>query len=407
MPHLIETYARSTGFKIDRPWLKEDFYALPFTKYITLASGSNQGAKNYDYWQEVIGILLPILSSSGISIVLLGSPSDPALQGVHDLRGKTSYAQSYYLIKNALMHMGNDSWTAHAAGFSNVPLVALYGSTDKTLHGPLWYRGDATVLLESHRGGAKPSFTANESPKTVNYIDPLDVVRAVLRLLDIPIPVLKHTQFIGAMYANSVIEWIPNAVVDPRFNPDAPVVARMDKHHDEAILVQTLQTGRKMHLFLKKPLADPNILNAFKASFLSYSHELTIDCPIPYVRAMKAAFPKVAFFSRLPSGDELNQLRFHFIDQTMIEQAMESTREDYLRESAKYLNEPAENTLDRASHIGTLEFKTNKYVLSQGQVYLSHAHLTANRPTTGINTDKVIDTSEFWLDLHHLLVTTT
>ena len=88
----------------------------------------------------------------------------------------------------------------------------------------------------------------------------------------------------------------------------------------------------------------------------------------------------------------------------MVEQANEATREDYLRESAKYLNEPEAKTLDRVAHLGTLEFKTNKYVISSGNLYLSHAHVAANQPTSGANTAPIIDVPEFWQDMQHMMV---
>ena len=180
MPNLIETYARSTGLLIDRPWMKEDFWPLPFERYITLGTGSGQVPKCYDYYQEVLNILAPYLSKAEIAVVLLGVKEDSALQGAPDLRGKTSLHQSYYLVNRALLHLGNDSWMAHAAGNLETPLVALYGSTDKTIHGPHWHGN--VKLLESHRRGNKPSFS-NESPKTINLIDPFDVARSVLDLL--------------------------------------------------------------------------------------------------------------------------------------------------------------------------------------------------------------------------------
>lgn len=400
---LIERYASACNLQIGKQHLLEKFYPLPFTRYITLQAGTSQNAaKNYPYYAEVIGILLPYLEKAGIKIVQLGGGDDAAMPYCHHTMKDTSLGQASYLLRSSLLHFGNDSIFGHRAGYLGIPLVLLWGCTSPANHSPYEFNAEKTIYLESHRWGRKAAFVQQENPLTIALIDPYDVARVVLKLLGIEHTISAHTHFIGPMYLNPVMEWVPDSPLDPRFNPELPFVARLDKHHDEAILIQTLQSGRKIHLFTKKPIENLGIFQAFKDAILSYSHELTLDCPATYVRTLKTQFPKTSFFSRLPAGDALDQLRFAFLDHTLIEQAVEQTREDYVRESAKYLNEDPAKTLDRMSQVAKLEFKTNKFVITRNTLFASYAHVKANLPLVDGKTGAVLDDPEFWADLNHL-----
>ena len=66
--HLVETYALSCGAKIDKPLIYEKYFPLPQVKYITFQPFSGAPSKNYDFWQQVIDILFPILQNKDISL---------------------------------------------------------------------------------------------------------------------------------------------------------------------------------------------------------------------------------------------------------------------------------------------------------------------------------------------------
>lgn len=402
---LIERYASACNLKIGKQFLLEKFYPLPFTRYITLQAGTNQNAaKNYPYFAEVIGILLPYLEKHGIKVVQLGGDSDIIIPHCHDTTKNSSLGQASYILRNSLLHLGNDSIFGHRAGYLNIPLVLLWGCTSPNNHSPYEFNKEKTVHLESHRWGRKAAFVQQENPLSIALIDPYDVARTVLRLLEIENTITQCTQYVGPMYQNPVIEWVPDAPVNGQFNPGMPFVVRLDKNHDENILIQTLQTQRKVHIFAKKPIENLGIFQAFKDNILSYSHEIDMECPIAYVRTVKTTFPKVSFFTRSKDGEYIKTLRFHFLDHTLIEQIVEQTREDYIRKSTEYLNEKPEKTLDRASHMDKLEFKTHKYILSQGKIFSSYYHVKKDLPFTEGKTEKLIDNPEFWNDLNHLLL---
>ena len=398
MPNLIETYSRSTGLKIDRPWMKEDFYPLPFTRYITLISGSGQAAKNYGAFQQVIELLLPYLKAAKIEMVLLGGKDDAALQNVTDLRGKTSYHQSHYILKRALLHLGNDSWTAHAAGWSDIPLVSLYGSTDAYIHGPHW-KADKTTLLASHRRGNMPSFSAQEFPRTIDYIDPFLVARSVLGLLEIPHTITQKTLNVGPAYSAQMMELVPNIVPASTFNPDLPIAVRMDLEHNEDILTQALQSGRKVNI-VTKAMISVGLLAHFKASILTYNHEVDEATPRDYIAQVKKLIKQTTFFTRTTDEVLLARIRFTFFDVTNVEQVTYKTKADLEKAIREYLHQP-DFSLDSALKSGTLKFKSQKYVLSKSKIYLSLAHERADVPMDSPGGDGVIDSDDWVRDLNH------
>lgn len=399
MPDLISTYARSTGLLIDEPWMKEDFWPLPFDSYITLGTGSGQAAKCYDYYQEVLNILAPFLASANIAVVLLGVKEDPALQGVHDLRGKTSLHQSYYLVKRAKLALGNDSWMSHAAGAVKTPLVSLYGSTDKVIHGPHWQ--GPVKLLESHRRGNKPSFS-NENPKTVNLIDPYVVAQAVLDLLQLNQSLPQRTIHMGGGYNQQVLEWIPNVLVNPQFNGHLPLAVRYDIVQNEQLLLQTLQSGRKVNIVTKSEI-NPQILAGFKQSILTYNHEVDETVSLDYVKAVRKINPAALFFTREKDLAKVAAIRFRLFDITTVQHVTDKTRDDFVTAARDYLNDP-NFTLDTGDKFPRLEFKTNKYVLSNGKIYLSLAHERAGLDKDAAGGNVVLDDDWFFHDQNQMMV---
>jgi len=408
MPNLIETYARCTGLKIDKPWLKEDFFPVSCTKFITLSAGSGQAAKNYDYFQHLVDLLNPVLSPLGINIIQLGDDKTPLLSGTYDLRGKMNIAQSTNLIRRAICHIGVDSWSAHASGALKAPLVAIYGTTSSIIHGPHWKNQSKTILLESHRNGKNPTFGAEGNPKSINLIQPEEIANSIFKILELPNKIDKKTFFIGQMHSFSIFDVVPNSVQLPNLSLDIPFSVRMDLEFNEQILLAILQTGRKVTIVTKKEI-NIQLLTAFRQNILSYNHEIDISCPTTYPSQVKSLIPNSIFFSREKDSDVLSKLRFYFFDHVNIEQVNYSTRSDFVRESASYLNKSEEEItklLDNSILSGILSFKTNKFILSNGSVYLSYSDLASgtSKPDFGCHDSKVTDSELFWRDLQHYYI---
>lgn len=401
---LLPRYATATCLKIGQQDLLEQFFPLPFAKYLVVHGSTGMPAKNYPHFPEVLNLIKPHLAAHGIEMVQIGGKDDPALPHCYHTQGKTSLHQANYIVGRAAGVLGGDSCWMHRAGYLGLPIVGLYGPTAVANHSPYEYNEDKSIFIESHRWGRKPTFASQEHQSTMNVIPPEQVANAVLKVLDIPHVFGHKTLFVGPMFYSAMMELVPNCVVEPQFNPHLPMTVRMDVEFNEQALYQVLQTGRKVHIFTNKEI-NLQMLTAYKASILSYTHELFDSCPKEYVKQIKALIPPAVFFSRETHEDVLSRLRFHFFEQCQIQQAPGFTRKDFERAAGEYLNVLPEKVLDNPEQMSKLEFKTNKFVLSKGKIYLSHAHARAEIPMeNGVLTGKVIDSDEFWRDLQHFYI---
>lgn len=407
---LIERYALSAGLQIGRQSLAETFYPLPFAQYITLHASSGMLGKNYPFYAEVLRLIQPLLSARDVQIVQIGGKEDAPLAGCHHLLGKTTFNQCAYVVRGALLHLGNDSVWGHRAGHVGVPLVQPFGPTDYRNHASYDADPAKTAFLESHRWGRQPTFASQENPPSIALIKPEDIADAVARLLDIPHDPFARSQFIGSNYLQTIIEVIPNMVPAPGLLPELPFVVRMDYEHNEQTLQAILQTGRRIHLFARAPI-NLNLLAAFKAQILSYNHEIDADCPVDYVNVLARIIPARSFFSRTDDAAALADLRFRFFGICTIDQLAHRTKDLYVKEMASYQHvseADARIELDKALLSGILRFRTNKYLLSRDRVYLSYAHQQADQasPALGANEGTVIDTETFWHETNHQMIYT-
>jgi hypothetical protein len=404
---LLERYALMTGLQIGDQDMLEQFYALPFTRYITLHAGSGMPGKNYPFFTEVINLIKPYLVAANIEVVQLGVKEDVAIPGCHHTMGKTTKHQANYLVSRTLLHLSNDSIWSHRVGHLGLPLVETFSTTSVENHSPFQFNEAKTRFISSHRWGKNPTFASQESPSTAMLIDPFLVAKSVLDLLSIPHSIVQRTLHVGQAYNATLFELIPNVVPSPQFNPEMPLAVRMDIEHNEQILAATLQTGRKVNLVLKAPI-NLQLITAFRASIQSFNYEIDESTPLDYVKSIKKTLQNLTFFSRTADLDELSRIRFKFFDIINVQHIPNKTRADFERESSEYQNtslDEAKKGLDSFLKDGRLRFRTNKFVLSQGKTYLSLAHSAADIPMEGDKRDGVVlDSAEWFRDINHYLV---
>ena len=157
--HLVEQYALACGAKIDNPTIEPSFFPIPFGKYLTLHASSGMEAKNYDYYNDVMRMIHPFLDKEGIKVVQIGAKEDKKILHCEHYTGGTSLKQTFYVIKNSLLHLGNDSFSTHVASGYNKPLVSIYSVLYKECCGPYWGDKEKQKLFEPNRAGKKCSFS--------------------------------------------------------------------------------------------------------------------------------------------------------------------------------------------------------------------------------------------------------
>jgi hypothetical protein len=209
--HLVENYALAAGARIGSPTIQASFFPVGSEKYITLHASSGMDSKNYDYYKDVVKILVPKIKSLGYDIIQIGEKGEASIEGATSLLGQTTIRQTLFVIKNADLHIGNDSFSCHAASAYNTPLVALYGPTRPECCGPYWGDKEKQEILAPDFSLLKPSYSKSEREKRINKIFPNKVAEKALNLLGIH----NDLEFIdpihlGESFHLSIIDVVPD-----------------------------------------------------------------------------------------------------------------------------------------------------------------------------------------------------
>lgn len=395
---LLELYAQSCGLKIDKQFLLESFYPIPFEKYITIQAGSGMAGKNYPYYNEVVNLIKNKLSEAGIEIVQIGGKDDPQILGVKSFLGKTDISQSNYIIKRSLLHFGNDSWLAHRAGELGIPLVVSYATTTPQNHGPYKYNKDKTILIESHRFGRKASFQAQENPSTISLIPPEQIANSILKLLDLA-GIERESLFVGTNYNESVVELVPNSVLAPQVQIGGAALVRMDYEFNEQNLFQNLQI-RKCAIVTNKEI-NLGILAQLKGNVPLMRVEIDNISP-DWIKSLKRTGIPVQFYSLEKDDKKVREMRLKYFEVCFFDTFIYPTREDFYKVSNTYLNIKTDIKVDTSN----LRFKSNKIILSNGKMYLSYAHLLVENNFTDLQNPvgEVIDNENFWKEQNYFYI---
>lgn len=371
--NLIETYATSSGLKIGEPFIYEKFFPIPFEKYVLIHAGGGQRAKQYDLYEEVLTLLIPILSKEGYNVLQIGAEDDPKLNFIADLRGSSSLGQTAYLIRNASLLIGNDSCNAHMASHFKTPHLVLFGSTSPKNHAPAF--GGKSIYLESHRNGNKPSFVSEENPKTINFIKPEEIANAALKLLNLEQRINIETLYIGPKFPIRFLELVMDTVMNPQAFPGAVPVARMDYLFDEDMLANNLQ-GRAFGIVTNKPI-NIELLKTFKRNIAGVVYLIEEGSSTKFVKDLmnNGIGYQVATYVQ---GEELGKLKLEFFDYGIIDARTTPTK-DTLENSDK---------MDISSLC-----KTNKFLLSKDEIFLSKKLWQEHKPTPSF------EENSFLLDL--------
>ena len=406
MPNLLTTYANACGLEINDMEVHDVFYPLQEGAYITIQGKSSQQTKDYDYLDEVIDVIYPILAQNKIRLIQIGAKDDVALKNCEHLQGKTTIRQALYVVKNAVAHLGVDSFAAHYAGFLAKPIVVLYGNTDKGVHGPHWQHALQTRLLESHRNGRTPSF-GQESPKTVNFIKVEDFVNAILEIFNVPQKYNRKSLYISENYNQKMLEYIPNFKLDHSQLPGSNLIVRMDYHFDEANLAHVAES-RNINIFTNKAI-NLDLLFKIKGKVNSLNFEVSQAIDPEYIKQLKKTAIKTAYFSREEDPATLAKLRLKFFDICPIIQHKNKTYEEFLNDASNYLNISKEQLLAEIYNSPNLLYRSNKFIISEGKVFLSKAAWKANEQAQSFEHNiqpigKKIVSPDFWEEFQHFYI---
>jgi hypothetical protein len=394
--HLAERYALGTSSKIETPYVLDTFYPLSAKKYITFHPISKD-SKNYSHWEEVLVILSPILKEAGIVIVQVGGKNERPFPFCIHTQGTTSFNDLAYIIKNSLLHLSTDSIAAHFAGHFNIPQVCLFSNNYIECVKSYWGGDAKKILLEPERPpGRKPNFVLSENPKSIDTIKVEKIVESVCSLLGLVFSYPYKSLAIGPLFESPIVESVCNQVVDPKQFSAENIFCRYDLCPDELTLVNQMKVSR-INLFANKPIAE-NIIKCFALQIVELIYEINslepayIQSSLNFLNIAKSTGIRIVLISYLPKED-LAKIKLDFVDFPPILNKP-SGRPSFIE---AYIEKTGDASFEK------LFFKTKRFILSDGSVYLSSEHFAKNIKASGFNDNmgKVIDSNLFWREAEH------
>ena len=350
-------------------------------------------SKCYDYFQEAVNFLLPTLNKYGIGIVQIGGKEDAPIQGAENLQGGTNINQTAYIIANALLHLGNDSFAVHMASAFGVKNVGLYSITLPQIAGPYFNKQDSICLYPDNE---KPSFNPNETPKRINKIKPEEVSNSCLKLLfpdnDFISP---ETVYIGNRFKETIIETIPDNIIHPEFFKNSILNIRCDyvDNIDLNLLYNNI-AARKCCVVTDKPF-DLSPALQVKQNLTIVIYDITKNLNIEFIKALDNLGIKYvcAFNNKKGTQEELLNRKTLLIDYCGIEE-FSLIPDNFDKE---LLNQTG------------LKYKSNRILLSNGKVFSSRAALVSgvnseDPSNLSVDLDKIQDKNKFLEDLDYCMI---
>ena len=384
--HIVESTALTCGAKIDEPYIYKNFFPLPYEKYIVFAPQNKIPSKDYLYFQDVINCIFPRLENEGIKILYVGPKDGISYNGVINLNGRLTMSQVAYLIEKSMAFVGIDSFEAHVASVSNVPMICINSSTYANNTGPYFGDKSKQVIFESftRTGNKKPSINVNEVPRCINLIKPEEIANAIFKAININYQVPFKTVFIGEKYSHFTIQEVLSDSKRPTFNADSMVEIRADIHFNESELPPILSHYKKVLLITNKSI-NIDILKAFKPHIQALGYKITsADGDFTFLEAVRELGIKIILVSSLPQ-DQINALKIKYYEFGAIVKLKEYAPE--------FINELKKD-------IDKLYYRSSKIISSQDKVFYSVAarKLDINLENN-FEYQKVIDSPAFWENL--------
>jgi hypothetical protein len=386
---LLDTYALATASKIDKPYIFEQYFPLPFEKYITIQGQSKYEAKDYAYWQDVINLLVPVMEKNGIKIVQVGGPTEMPYQNVVDLRGRTDINQLAYIINRSNLHVGPDSLGTHLASVGDVPLIGLYSVSQSSVSGPHFGSPEKQICFDAYlrTRNKKPSYADKEHPKSIDLIMPEEIVDAAFKLLGLKETCPIKTVHMGSRYNSGIHrEFIPTKA-GPIANPEHPIEIRMDIHFDEAVLAQQLQLCRAIIITNKR--INKDLLKRFRGHIATLAYVIDDNDEPAFIKDIKDVGIHIALQTYL-TDEQIQDKKINYYEYGNI---------NILAGESKEVVDKLKPDIDN------LYYRSNKLVADGDKLFSSNcARVNGDEITNDFSYYKASDCPEFWRDLPFMTV---
>lgn len=380
--HLIENYALTAGCKISQPHIEPLFYPMEAEKYITIHGGSGMASKNYSYFENVIKLIKPELEKQNIKIFQIGEKNDPKIKGTESLLGKTQLRQTFFILKNATLHLGNDSFSTHVSAFYRTPVVALYGPVIANTCKPYW--GDERIqsLISPDYSYRKPSFAIKEDPKRVDEIFPDYVASECLRLLNLNNPYDQNKPVhLGRSFHTQVIDVVPECgpPSNIQISEGSLVNLRLD-YTDAPYNAETWLSQYKCAIFSDKEI-ELDILIKYKHNIKRIYLYISDNTSEEFIHKIISTGIK---FKLLYTGENISSIRLKFFHQNIYQ---------HEKLSKKDLDNP-EELCDNCTY-----YESSLNIIKDNKIYPCKSALDLGIEKQSI--DKIINNEVFYQEIDY------
>lgn len=367
--HILEQYALNCGLKIGKPYIYEKYFPIPFEKYITFNPFGKFNSRKYSYWQEVIDLITPILSKENIHIVQIGGPNEQGYNQCYHLMGQTNFNQTAHIINNGLLHFGVDSFPIHIASYFDKKIVSIYCNMYASQSKPYWSSEENIKLIQANLNGKKPSYAAEESPKTIDNIKPEEIANSILDLLEIKEKVNQEAIFIGNRYGPLLLESVPSIIIPENVFPNVLLNIRYDyveeiKEQDYFCTLSNLNI-RNCSIITDKEIEIEKLM-PLKNKITNIFYDITFTkINLDFFEKVKSLGIKIDFvFNKTKLNDEniLNSKKLELIDHQEQINIFQNIPKDIekIKKSTTY--------------------KSKKIIFANNNAYISKAAFLENKP---------------------------
>jgi hypothetical protein len=376
---IIDAYALLTGSKINKPYIFDSYFPIENEKYITIQSNTQFDSRNYSYWQDVVDFIIKKLEKKQISIIQVGVEGDPPLMNIPSTIGKTNINQLAYIIKNSICHIGPDSLCTHLASYYDKPIVGLFSANHAEISKPIFGSPEKLKIIDSYSrvGNKKPSFSPVEDPKSINLIKPEEIIQKIAEIipdLDLEQEAKIESLFFGKTYPKIMLEFVPDKPILIDRGMSIPLNIRFDYLKSDKISDENLHSAlvnfssRKCCIITSMPFdLHRSRVYEFKQNISSFifhierKHLSNIDESIKFIEEAKknGINPVIALIKKHFSDEEINELKFKFLDIGKINLLDKTSWEECIGE-------------DVSKKINDLTiFKSSRIIFSNGKNFLS------------------------------------
>lgn len=370
--HLIEALSTSCGLKISEPYIYEKYCALNSDKYILIETNNIKNpTQDYDYWQDVINLILEDLNKNNIKIIQLCGEKDRRLVNAYTIVN-LNYNQKAFLIRNSLLYIGSNTFGLNVASHFNKKIIALYGNVLPSQNQPYWSKKEDIEILKGFEN--KPSFGINETNKDINNTTPDSIAKSILKLLKIKDNIRFKYLKIFNHYINKTIQVVPNMILNPNSLGIDSTIVRMDLEFNEKILEEHLKICKC--IIVSNKSISQNLLLKYKMNILQFIYIVENDNDPEFIKFVKGCNINLVLTSYLEQS-EIDKIKINYMDLGLIINVKNNIKFEEIK--PKY-------------------YKSNSFILSNNKLYMSEAGVLNNLPIKDFdkNIQEIIDTDIFW-----------